>query len=137
MKNTLSPTEAEPFRARLQAMRRYIDPARFRNELVGLSDAARATADAVDAISMNEFADVIGMISQSTGETLSQIKSALERIDNGTYGACEECENKIPKSRLEALPQTPYCIACQRRIESGANGVRKKVRGALEESDPD
>lgn len=131
MKNPLSPTEAEPFRQRLIAMRRHVKGESTQDELADLTHAA-GSADAMDASSMYECVDILGALSQSKGETLAQIQSALERIKDGAYGACEECDAKIPKARLEAMPQTPHCIACQRRIEAGSNGVRKNVRAVLE-----
>lgn len=39
------------------------------------------------------------------------IEEALEKIDNGTYGACEECGEAIPADRLEANPAARTCIA--------------------------
>jgi len=40
---------------------------------------------------------------------------ALARIEEGTYGWCQECGAEIPFERLEALPSTPYCVQCQAR----------------------
>lgn len=48
----------------------------------------------------------------SEEDTLELIESALERIENQTYGRCLECEGVIPKTRLNALPYTPVCIKC-------------------------
>lgn len=48
---------------------------------------------------------------------LEQIESALERIEEGVYGSCVECEGKIPKTRLNAIPYTPYCVKCASQIE--------------------
>jgi len=45
---------------------------------------------------------------------LSQIDYALERIEEGTYGSCEECEKPIGKDRLVALPFASMCIECKR-----------------------
>ena len=45
-------------------------------------------------------------------ETLDQIERALERIEEGVYGACEECECKIPKARLNAIPYASNCVRC-------------------------
>jgi RNA polymerase-binding transcription factor DksA len=53
------------------------------------------------------------------GEVLDEIEVALERIEDGVYGACIECEHKIPKTRLRAIPYTPYCVKCASQIESG------------------
>ncbi|WP_435019649.1 TraR/DksA family transcriptional regulator [Tundrisphaera sp. TA3] len=51
-------------------------------------------------------------------ETLEQINAAFRRIDAGTYGLCEECNQAIAKPRLQALPYTRHCIECARMLES-------------------
>ena len=51
-------------------------------------------------------------------DILGQIHEALTRIDSGSYGRCEECEEMIAKPRLQALPYTKHCITCARAMES-------------------
>ncbi|MGN6135519.1 MAG: TraR/DksA family transcriptional regulator [Aureliella sp.] len=46
------------------------------------------------------------------GDRLERIEAALDRIAQGNYGSCEECGGRIPKARLEVLPDTPYCVKC-------------------------
>ncbi len=58
----------------------------------------------------------IGLI-QNGEEELRAIDDALERIGNKTFGSCEECEKKISKARLTALPYVKNCIECQREEE--------------------
>lgn len=53
-----------------------------------------------------------------------KIKEALERIENGTYGVCEVCGEKITESRLKARPVTTVCITCKQTQES-----QEKLRG--------
>ena len=53
----------------------------------------------------------------SDGERLERIDAALEKIGDGTYGACEECGCRIPRARLEVIPDTPYCVKCAARLE--------------------
>jgi DnaK suppressor protein len=55
-------------------------------------------------------------------DTLSLIEGALERIDNGNYGRCVECEGQITKTRLNAIPYTPVCIKCAEKRESNGGG---------------
>ncbi len=50
---------------------------------------------------------------------LTQVRSALDRLEDGTFGECLHCGNTIGEKRLEALPWTPYCIVCQEKIENG------------------
>ncbi len=58
----------------------------------------------------------IGLI-ENGEEELKAIDNALERIGDKTYGSCEECETKISKARLTALPYVHNCIECQRLEE--------------------
>ena len=48
---------------------------------------------------------------------IKKIKTALERIDKGTYGICEECGEEIGLKRLEARPVTTLCIECKSKQE--------------------
>ncbi|MFF5481006.1 TraR/DksA family transcriptional regulator [Streptomyces sp. NPDC012935] len=45
---------------------------------------------------------------------LKEIDAALTRVDDGTYGTCLGCAKPVPAERLEILPYTRYCVACQR-----------------------
>ena len=44
---------------------------------------------------------------------LRNVRAALRRIDEGTFGVCVHCEEDISPKRLAAVPWTPYCIQCQ------------------------
>jgi DnaK suppressor protein len=44
---------------------------------------------------------------------LDKIERALQKIEDGSYGACEECEEEISVKRLEARPETSLCIRCK------------------------
>lgn len=50
-------------------------------------------------------------------ETLAEIDDALAKLDAGTYGSCESCQQEIGDERLEAMPEARLCITCasQRR----------------------
>ena len=47
-----------------------------------------------------------------------EIVDALERIDRGTFGVCENCQAKIPNGRLEVLPQARFCVQCAELLGS-------------------
>jgi len=49
---------------------------------------------------------------------IKKIKSALERIENGSYGICEGCGDDISIKRLKARPVTTQCIACKTKAEA-------------------
>ena len=54
---------------------------------------------------------------ENEGGTLAQIETSLERIEEGTYGQCEECGARIPKKRLKAIPYAILCIRCAEQQE--------------------
>jgi len=56
---------------------------------------------------------------QSEEDTLAQIEASLERVEDGTYGQCEECGAKIPKQRLSAIPYASLCVKCASAVEQG------------------
>ena len=51
---------------------------------------------------------------------LDEIAGALDRIDQRTFGRCEECGGAIPKARLQAVPYARHCVACARKQEKGS-----------------
>lgn len=64
---------------------------------------------------------------------VKKIDDALKRIEAGTFGLCESCENDIEIKRLEARPTATLCIACkedeERREVLTADGRRHKSLG--------
>ncbi|MFF7649757.1 TraR/DksA family transcriptional regulator [Streptomyces sp. NPDC007983] len=50
-------------------------------------------------------------------EMLLQTERALERLDAGTYGLCENCGNAIGKARMQAFPRATLCVECKQRQE--------------------
>jgi DnaK suppressor protein len=57
---------------------------------------------------------------------LRDVRAALRRIEEGSFGVCMHCEEDISPKRLAAVPSTPFCIQCQeiadRSQGSGAHG---------------
>ena len=60
----------------------------------------------------------LGLLEADEG-VLGSIDSALERIDDGSYGKCIQCDGMISKARLNAIPYTPVCIKCAELQENG------------------
>jgi DnaK suppressor protein len=50
---------------------------------------------------------------------LKEVDEALDRIENGTYGICEECGGAIGLKRLEVRPVAKYCVPCLTKLERG------------------
>lgn len=58
----------------------------------------------------------LGLI-ESEEEEMREIDEALERIAEGTFGICENCDTAIPVERIKALPHSRFCVKCQTQWE--------------------
>jgi len=69
--------------------------------------------------SEEENADEVSLYEQNLSEEhefekdLTNVKEALERIENGTYGNCLKCGKEISKERLQIYPVAKYCVNCK------------------------
>jgi len=71
------------------------------------------SADQMDEIQYAAERDLaIRDVDRESGQ-LREVKSALRRIADGTFGSCIQCEEPITRKRLAALPWAPRCIQCQ------------------------
>ena len=117
-------SEAKEFKNLLLSLR-----SRLRGDFTGMADAAlRSTRSEAsgDLSSMPIHMADLGTdafeqeftlsLMEHEGSALEQIEGALERIEDGVYGVCVECEAKIPKTRLQVLPQTPHCVKCAEKV---------------------
>jgi DnaK suppressor protein len=56
-------------------------------------------------------------VAQRLKMAYEDVRRALEKFEDGTYGICESCGGIIELARLEAIPEARYCIACKSRRE--------------------
>jgi DnaK suppressor protein len=75
--------------------------------------AVERSPDTLDGMQFTEDRQLARLTSNWDSHLLSMVRSALSRLESGTYGTCVACEQPIPKKRLAAVPWTPFCIACQ------------------------
>jgi DnaK suppressor protein len=80
--------------------------------------------DPIDQASLEADRNFTVRIKQREGKLIAEIKDALERLEEGTFGLCQECGEEISEKRLKAHPMTALCIQCQREQET-----KERVRG--------
>ena len=73
--------------------------------------------DPVDIASVEINQASIQKLGNREKKLLSKIQHALEKIENGDYGVCENCGEPISNGRLEARPVAQYCIDCKTEME--------------------
>lgn len=71
--------------------------------------------------------DVDLALIEMQADTCRRIDEALQRLENGTYGACEECDEQIPAARLQALPFAKLCLTCQELQEEAPSVERRAL----------
>ena len=59
---------------------------------------------------------------------LREIKTAMARIEDGSYGFCEQCEEEIAPRRLDAVPWARYCVQCQDSLDRGPRPATEVAR---------
>ncbi|KUN84167.1 TraR/DksA family transcriptional regulator [Streptomyces griseoruber] len=101
-----SQTDPRPLPPAALDARRRLEHARSSRmaQLRALDEAGRIAKDHV----MSAQAEAIQQV-------LKEIDAAFARIDDSSYGTCQGCSRPVPAERLEILPYTRYCVACQRR----------------------
>jgi RNA polymerase-binding transcription factor DksA len=73
--------------------------------------------DPLDASADTARDEVTAALALAARQALDDIEAALERIHAGRYGTCLTCRVPIPLDRLRVIPQTSYCVDCQRWSE--------------------
>ena len=64
-----------------------------------------------------------------------QLRSAIQRVEDGSYGVCLQCEEEIAPNRLKAIPWAEFCIRCQEQADRmGATRGSFRMPGALKQA---
>jgi DnaK suppressor protein len=83
--------------------------------------AIETTADLLDSLQLAADRDLAVESVNRNFEILRDVQNALDTIDSGDYGLCQECGDDIPSRRLDAIPWARYCVACQELHERDQN----------------
>src|SRR5882724_12960914 len=109
----MSKSEINKFRTALAAKQTELAP-RLRNR-DGI--AIEKTPDALDEVQLATERELATRNLERGSTLLRNVRAALDRIDEGTYGICLHCDEEIGAKRLNALPWTPLCIECQKQAD--------------------
>jgi DnaK suppressor protein len=98
-------------------------------ELPGLIGTNSRFADEVDASHASESREIGFATRELLVERLNRLSLALDRLNEGAYGVCTECDETISPARLQAMPEVQTCVRCQDRLERVGG---RFARGATE-----
>jgi DnaK suppressor protein len=108
------------------------------NELMNLqklnqrieTDAETELKDVIDRSDAEEAWFTKERMSQHWKFELIQIHTALMKMEQGTFGTCEECDDEIPVKRLRVRPDAALCLNCQESMEKELGPSQRIMRPA-------
>jgi DnaK suppressor protein len=109
--------DVETFKRKLLEMRRDLLGQVERKKLYSKEVGEDGIPDSGDVAAYSYSKEVLMGLGENERTKLRLVEEALAKIDEGTYGVCERCEEAIPVKRLELLPFTRYCVQCQSELE--------------------
>ncbi|RSN59983.1 DNA-binding protein [Streptomyces sp. WAC 04229] len=116
-----TPEEVEEARGGLESeagrLRTEIDSAERSLQGMMRDSGDGAGDDEADTGSKNITREHELALAATAREVLTQTEHALERLDAGTYGLCENCGNPIGKARMQAFPRATLCVECKQKQE--------------------
>ncbi|KOT95827.1 TraR/DksA family transcriptional regulator [Streptomyces ardesiacus] len=116
-----TPQEVEEARGELQSeadrLRTEIDSSERSLQGMMRDSGDGAGDDEADTGSKNITREHELALAATAREVLTQTERALERLDAGTYGLCENCGNPIGKARMQAFPRATLCVECKQKQE--------------------
>ena len=83
----------------------------------GMTNDRDSFPDPTDRANLETDRNFLLRIRDRERKLIGKIKEALARIDDGTFGICEECGEDISEERLKARPMTTLCIDCKTKAE--------------------
>ncbi|MCD6405280.1 MAG: TraR/DksA C4-type zinc finger protein [Planctomycetes bacterium] len=91
----------------------------------GSDASSKPVGDRIDDAAFDLERHSLYAIAEQEAQELRLVDAALEKIENGTYGICEECGERIERSRLKALPYAVLCLKCKEaeEMEQAAGGA--------------
>ena len=108
------------YKNRLLALRRELagEVTSLREE--GLTLGTDGTQDMADDASNTYARQMLLGMSERERAVMREIDAALDRLDEGSFGTCDDCGEEIGEARLKALPYATLCVECKAEREGAA-----------------
>ncbi|MDQ2774940.1 MAG: TraR/DksA C4-type zinc finger protein [Acidobacteriota bacterium] len=96
-----------------------------------------------DAITIEKSADALDEVQHASERELAirnldresnllrNVRSALRRIEDGSFGTCMHCEEEISPKRIAAVPWAPFCIQCQEQADRNQDSANEMFEDML------
>lgn len=101
--------DAGKYRERLLARERELVEEAAHFDAEAREAGTAEVQDPIDAVTSDEIKAANFQMGDLAARTLQEVRAALQRIEDGTFGYCIDCGKPIEPARLDAVPWTPYC----------------------------
>ena len=103
----------------LEARTALVDRVQKTEDYSREADAEGGARDLADKASSSYAKELMFSMSNADRQLLQAMDDALERMEDGTYGECQNCGEEVGKKRLEAVAWAILCISCKELEEEG------------------
>jgi DnaK suppressor protein len=93
--------------------------------------AIEKSPDAIDEVTRAAERELAIRNLDRESNLLRNVRAALRRIDDGSFGVCAHCEEEISPKRLAAVPWAPFCITCQEAADRNETDATATLEGLL------
>ena len=123
----MTKTEVNKFKQILEAKQAELsDLLKRRDEI-----AIEKSPDAIDEVTRAAERELAIRNLDRESQLLRNVRAALRRIEEGTFGVCAHCEEDISPKRLTAVPWAPFCIKCQEAADRHERDETATLEGLL------
>ena len=121
------------FRSQLESIRsELLGDVEKSNQHLKESEAGQM-ADISDHAARTYSRQLEGELGEQEWQRLKQVDTAIEKIAEGEYGVCAQCEASIPEARLKVVPYTEFCTQCLSEMEKNPKAASINDQDPLEE----
>jgi DnaK suppressor protein len=123
----MNKTELQKFRQILEAKQAELSALMRRRDEI----AIEKSPDAIDEVTRAAERELAIRNLDRESNLLRNVRAALRRLDEGTFGVCAHCEEDISPKRLAAVPWTPFCIRCQEAADRNERETTSTLESLL------
>lgn len=122
MTQALTAPQRDELRELLRARRRELEAqmAQNRANMAPSENTAGSVSQDENARLANQTREIDTTLNAMDAQDLARIDRALDAMEDGSYGYCEQCGCAIPFARLKAEPMTQHCVKCKEQLEKQA-----------------
>ena len=123
----MSKNELNKFKQILEAKKAELsDVLKRRDEI-----AIEKSPDAIDEVTRAAERELAIRNLDRESNLMRNVRAALRRIDDGSFGVCAHCEEEISPKRLAAVPWAPFCIKCQEAADRNERDATETLEGLM------